>query len=135
MHLPHLYVAGPMTGRPKFNYPTFTLAALALRNVGFTVTSPHELDEDLLPEFDPTDPSTLKPGDYERVLEEDLSLISSGEIEGIATLPGWERSGGARREVAQGRFVGIPILPVPTWWLHGRSVGAYRARYALGLPA
>ena len=38
-----IYIAGPMTGLPEFNYPAFRLAADKLRASGFRVTSPNEL--------------------------------------------------------------------------------------------
>lgn len=42
MMFPRLYLCGPMTGLPAFNYPAFNAAAVALRQVGFLVFSPTE---------------------------------------------------------------------------------------------
>lgn len=40
-----LYVGGPMTGFPQFNFPAFDAASADLRRRGFTVVSPAELDD------------------------------------------------------------------------------------------
>lgn len=37
-----LYLAGPMTGLPDFNYPAFHAAAAAWRAAGWTVANPAE---------------------------------------------------------------------------------------------
>jgi hypothetical protein len=37
------YLAGPMSGYPEFNYPTFTSTTIMLRQSGFVVYSPHEV--------------------------------------------------------------------------------------------
>ena len=39
-----VYVSGPMTGIPEFNYPAFEAAARRLRDAGFDVVSPHEVN-------------------------------------------------------------------------------------------
>ena len=40
-----LYLAGPMTGLPLWNFPAFATAAAALRADGHTVFSPAEHDK------------------------------------------------------------------------------------------
>ena len=81
-----LYLAGPMSGLPNFNYDLFGLATLMLRERGHEVHSPHEgHDKD--------------PG------EEDYSyyLISGIEkllrCDAIVLLPGYEASKGAILEL------------------------------------
>ena len=46
----HFYIAGPMTGRPQFNFPEFDRARDHLLALGHTVTSP--ADEDRKRGFD-----------------------------------------------------------------------------------
>lgn len=38
----HIYLCGPMTGLPEFNFPAFHAAAQALRESGYTVFNPAE---------------------------------------------------------------------------------------------
>lgn len=41
-----LYVAGPMTGIPHFNFPLFDAVSAALRGQGYTIISPAETDHE-----------------------------------------------------------------------------------------
>lgn len=80
-----IYLAGPMTGIPEFNYPLFNLTAARLRVMGHFVLNPAELN--------PPDVS------YRQALAVDLSwIISHAEI--VAFLPGWEQSKGCAVEHA-----------------------------------
>lgn len=118
-----LYIAGPMTGLPQFNFPAFDSMAESLRRAGYRVVSPAELD-------DPEDRAAALAspdghmhgghhmnktwGDF---LARDVKLIADGDaegpIDGIIVLPGWERSRGARLETFVGRM--LCEKPVYTW--------------------
>lgn len=88
-----VYIAGPMTGLPKFNYPAFRAAANRLRSIGVTVVSPVEIAEKYgAPEEVSADPSKLA----DLIIEE---LDALGTCDAIYLLPGWQRSVGARREL------------------------------------
>ncbi|WDS52054.1 nucleoside deoxyribosyltransferase [Microbacterium phage Caron] len=106
---PSLYVSGPMAGLPHFNYPMFQDATEALRAHGYTVVSPHELDGeagvDLAQEF--TD------ADRRAALARDVVAVT--EADGIAVLPGWHESTGARAEVALANAIPIPVHTVGEW--------------------
>jgi hypothetical protein len=80
-----IYLAGPMSGRPHYNYPAFMKAAHLLRRSGYDVFNPAE--------------STLGLGkDKTEYLREDFEWIIN-EAEGMALLPEWETSEGALAEV------------------------------------
>lgn len=96
------YLAGPMTGYPEYNSDAFKAAASALREKGYGVVSPHELDA-----------------------EEDLTFTSWGEFlardlqevlkaDGVVVLPNWEASKGARLEVDTALRLGKPVLRFPS---------------------
>lgn len=113
------YLAGPMRGIPEYNYPTFMWAAQLLRNSGWVVFNPAEMDI----EEDPVDYTEYTISDQKlhdtaanarrfarrdvRVLLEQLHAESG---DAIVVLPGWEHSTGAQAEVAVARWVMLPVL-------------------------
>lgn len=93
-----LYLSGPMTGIPAFNFPAFHAAAANLRARGYTVVNPAELDE-----LQPGE--TLAWADY---LRRDIrSLV---ECTRIAMLPNWEQSRGARLEHHIASELGMSVM-------------------------
>jgi hypothetical protein len=111
-----VYVAGPMTGIPAFNFPAFDAAAAALRAQGFDVVSPAELDDEVdsamaRASVDGHIGSVAKTwGDF---LARDVKLLADDGITAIVVLPGWEKSRGARLETFVGnRLCGMPILAI-----------------------
>lgn len=95
-----LYLAGPMTGLPEFNFPAFRERAAALRAQGHEVLNPAELD----------DGDTSQAWDY--YMRRDLALLL--ECEAVAVLPRWQRSRGASLEVHVARTLGMPVLDAHT---------------------
>lgn len=108
-----LYIAGPMTGLPKFNIPAFDMQARRLRELGnFEVVSPAELDApeiraELLLSADgaPTYPNGHTWGDF---LARDVKVIAD-QVDGIVVLPNWSKSRGARLEVFVALLCGKPV--------------------------
>lgn len=96
-----LYLAGPMSGVDNFNYEAFRGAAEYLRSRDFIVVSPAEADEDDGGVVDGV--ATMSWVEY---LRRDLRLLL--DVDGVATLPGWRRSRGARLEVHVARELGLP---------------------------
>lgn len=97
-----LYVSGPMTGLPDFNRAAFHKAADDLRARGYDVVNPAEVD--LGPK------ATWE--DYMRV---HLATITSGDVHGLAMLPGWRKSKGARLEGEAAQAFGLPMRWCHDW--------------------
>lgn len=102
-----VYLAGPMSNLPKFNFPAFYAAAAELRAQGFEVVSPAELDdqEDMGAAMKSMDgapnqhPAGKTWGDF---LARDVKLLADQGIEGIVFLPDWQKSKGAKLEAYVG---------------------------------
>jgi hypothetical protein len=114
-----LYVAGPMTGYPQFNFPAFDAAALDLRERGFTIISPAELDDPAtrktaLASLDGSPSSGVSNGEtWGDFLARDVKLIADG-VDGIAVISGWQNSRGARLETFVSFLCGKPVVHYPT---------------------
>ena len=102
-----LYLAGPMTGYPEFNYPEFHRAARALRAAGYVVVNPAERNNDGVPPPDGTErPWTY----YVR-----LSLSALLTCNRVALLGGWHESRGALLEVSTADALGMRVMVVDAW--------------------
>lgn len=105
-----LYLAGPMTGRHRWNFDAFEDATAALRARGYSVLSPAEMD--LAEGFDPDAPvAEFTEEDGHAAMRRDLQAIVS-RVNAVAVLPGWDDSKGASLEVAVARSIGLPVLTV-----------------------
>ena len=96
-----LYIAGPMTGLPEFNYPAFFTAAADLGMTGFETINPARKEG--------------REGcktwlDFMRASLRDLA-----DCDGVAYLPGWGESRGAALEVHIARSLDLPVKPVAVW--------------------
>lgn len=105
-----IYLAGPMSGIPQFNFPAFFDAAIKLRALGFDVVSPAEIDnaEDkgaalASPDGDNRNLTTMNNKTWGDFLARDVKLLADTGIQGIVFLPNWQRSKGAKLEA----FVGL----------------------------
>ena len=90
-----IYLSGPMTGLPEYNYPAFREAAKMLRSFGQIVFDPSEAFEgrtDLPKEI---------------YMRKDIEELLKADV--IALLQGWELSTGAQLEVEVAKQCGIPI--------------------------
>lgn len=89
-----IYIAGPMTGLPEFNYPAFHAEAARLRTLGFHVENPAE---------NPEQPT------WEAYMRQALRQMLT--CEAVAFLPGWAESRGALLERQVAQQVGIATVP------------------------
>jgi hypothetical protein len=89
---PVVYIAGPMSGWPQYNYPTFWYAASRFRAHGFKVLNPAEL-----PKLD----------DWSSYMREGIKMVAQASH--IFLLEHWRRSRGARLEFALARNLGLGI--------------------------
>lgn len=89
-----IYLSGPMTGYPEYNYPAFAAAAARLRALGCAVISPHELN---------------RPGRNWWFCMA-VCLWHLRRCQSVYLLDGWKRSKGARLEVAVAILLGRKLL-------------------------
>lgn len=89
-----LYVCGPMTGLPDYNYPAFNDAAATLRAMGYTVLNPAE---------NPAQDT------WEAYMRQAIAQLV--QCQTIVLLPGWTDSRGALIEYRLALELGIkPVL-------------------------
>lgn len=92
---PIIYLSGPMTGKPDFNYPAFNAAAAQLRGKGYTVENPAENGEQ---------PNWTA---YMRV-----AIAQMMRCDQVVMLPGWQHSRGATIERTIADLLAMPVLTV-----------------------
>jgi hypothetical protein len=114
-----IYIAGPMSGYPLFNFPAFDEAAAYIDKhfPGCVPVNPAQIDRDY-----GFDPATL-PEDYdwnvipesvgtrEEIIRRDINALLT--CHSIYMLPGWENSSGAKAELQLARWAGLNILQDP----------------------
>lgn len=131
-----IYLAGPMSGYPQFNFPAFYAAAKELRNQGWEVVSPAELDDQedkgaaLLSTDGNVNDRTIVKKTWGDFLARDVKLLADEGIKGIIFLPGWEKSKGARLEAYVGLNLGFTyhtydpetevVSPLPAYTVFSR---------------
>lgn len=100
-----LYIAGPMTGYPECNYPAFHAAERQLLDAGFEIRNPAARVDSKLARH------------YVDLLRDDLKLLF--DCHGVAVLPGWEWSTGARNEVTVAGVLRMHVKTVNDWAAEG----------------
>ena len=108
-----IYIAGPMRGIPYYNFPAFDKAAKMLRDFGYTVASPAEMDravgsdpKDLPPDFDWN--SISDDFDIHACLIRDVEAVYASDA--IYLLLGWKESTGVKMEKAVAEFLGRKVI-------------------------
>jgi hypothetical protein len=95
-----LYIAGPMSGYPEFNYPEFNATALLLLERGHSVLNPTESG---VPVGSP----------WETYMRATVTMMLRAD--GVATLANWQESRGATIEVKLAQALGMPVRPWHEW--------------------
>lgn len=91
-----VYVSGPMTGLPNYNFDEFNRVAELLRNEGYNVVNPAV--HGVIPEWE-----------WKDYLKLDIKDMLGCDI--VATLEGWEESRGARLEVYIAEQLHMKVVP------------------------
>ena len=99
--LPKLYISGPMTGIVDKNAIAFRLAAICLGSKGYKTVNPWDLDVKDSRET------------WEECLRRDIKEMM--ECDGIATLPGCQKSRGAQLEIGIAKALKWPVHTVEYW--------------------
>ena len=99
-----VYLSGPMTGIPDFNFPAFHAEAARLRAAGLHVVNPAEINPD----------TTMS---WHECMRADIKALC--DCDTLALLPGWESSQGAHLELHIAHRLGLRViqtreLAVPT---------------------
>lgn len=79
-----LYISGPMTGLPDWNFPAFNAAAAKVVALGHEAVNPVDINSD----------TTVT---WSNCLRNDIKALC--DCDGIVLLPGWEKSKGAQLEL------------------------------------
>jgi len=102
-----IYIAGPMTGLPDFNFPAFFAAEQEFTEQGYKCFNPAQMDIDC----DGTD-RTGQTGhevvpNITEIARRDIDAVFQCDV--IYMLRGWEHSKGARAEHALAIWIGLEI--------------------------
>jgi len=109
-----IYIAGPMRGKPLFNFPAFDEAKAYLESWGWCVISPADLDrsigfipEILGPDYDWTN---IEKCNFSLMDTVDRDVAVLKKCDAIYMLRGWENSKGAKAEKALAEWIGLSVL-------------------------
>ncbi|MCH7348564.1 DUF4406 domain-containing protein [Aeromonas sp. MR7] len=103
-----VYVAGPTTGFPEFNRPTFFAAEEHLKSLGAKVMNP-----------------AILPDGWSHEAYMRIAIPMLMECEAVAFLPGWQQSSGARREFTRAQAFGLDLYQLSVcevagqFWISG----------------
>lgn len=93
-----LYIAGPMSGYPGFNYPAFFDAEVELRRANYDILNPAR---------------NGKQSSWDGYMRAAIAQVIAAD--GIAVLPDWQMSAGATLEVHIAHSLRVPVHSVRHW--------------------
>ncbi len=89
-----IYISGPMTGYPEYNYPAFIAAEEKLRKLGYVnIINPAKIDH----------PDT----DWNNCIRRAIVALMGADT--VVLLPGWDRSKGAKIEYYLAANLGLSV--------------------------
>ena len=97
-----IFISGPMTGLPDFNFPRFNLAAKQLADAGIDCVNPVDVCKKYKKETVLSDPVK-----FQEMVNEQQRL--ERECDAILLLDGWEKSKGVRLELKTALELGMKI--------------------------
>lgn len=104
-----IYIAGPMSGHYGFNFHLFDRAELDLIEHGWKVINPARMDRDL--GFDPYRDKVDAEFLHAAMIRDTDAIIHHADA--VAMLPDWEKSTGAKAEMALAFWKHIPVYQWP----------------------
>jgi len=128
VYMTKVYLAGPMTGIPQFNYPAFAEGAITLRGLGYEVVSPAEQDSSAVQKMALASETgnlielASTEETYGDILSKDVKIVID-EVDGVVLLPEWEFSRGARLETFIAITVQKPVFTLQDGHLYTTSYG------------
>lgn len=105
-----LYISGPMTGKPNYNWAEFENAEWELNQLGdFNIINPHRLPS---PPTIPDDEEVNWVLYLARDLRQLLDCCAGGDDLILVTLPGAKDSRGASLEIRAAKALEIPVMEI-----------------------
>lgn len=103
------YICGPMRGHRNLNHPAFFEAEEDLKKQGYNVINPARMDQEL-----GLDPHNLQMNEefIADAARRDIDAVF--ECDEVVLLPKWEKSKGARAEVAVAQWLGKTLRIYPS---------------------
>lgn len=99
----YFYLAGPMSNIKAFNFPKFRRIATFLREKGYNICNPAELDHELARmEAEQSPDGSHRRLTYNKTwaecLRRDIDIVADDKCVGVIVMGGWEHSQGAQFE-------------------------------------
>ncbi len=104
-----VYICGPMRSHPNLNHPAFFEAEDTLLKAGHKVINPARMDQEL--GLDPHN-SQMDSKFIEDCARRDIDAVF--ECDELVLLPKWEKSKGAKAEIAVAQWLSKPIRLYPS---------------------
>lgn len=99
-----IYIAGPMTGLPNYNFEAFDNAEKILKARGLEPMNPANIGRKWLIENSHREPNE---SEYQDILRQDKELLNQCSM--IYLLRGWEKSRGAKIELRHALNLGLEV--------------------------